>query len=59
MSFGTDDSSAPLACDAAVVGGGPAGLMAAEMLAQAGCGVHVFDAHAAAPLRAVDVRLVG
>jgi len=44
MSFGTDDSSAPLACDAAVVGGGPAGLMAAEILAQAGCGVHVFDA---------------
>src|SRR5690606_23490978 len=44
MSLGTDDSSAPLECDAAVVGGGPAGLMAAEMLAQAGCGVHVFDA---------------
>ncbi len=31
-------------CDAAVIGGGPAGLMAAEVLAQAGVAVHVFDA---------------
>ncbi|HPU19636.1 MAG TPA: TIGR03862 family flavoprotein [Alicycliphilus sp.] len=39
-----DSSSAPLACDAAIIGGGPAGLMAAEILAQAGHSVHVFDA---------------
>lgn len=30
--------------DIAVIGGGPAGLMAAETLAAAGAGVHVFDA---------------
>lgn len=34
----------PLVVDAAVVGAGPAGLMAAEVLAQAGVAVHVFDA---------------
>ncbi|MBK9625845.1 MAG: TIGR03862 family flavoprotein [Rhodocyclaceae bacterium] len=28
----------------AIIGGGPAGLMAAEVLASAGCEVHVFDA---------------
>lgn len=28
----------------AVIGGGPAGLMAAEVLSQAGCAVHLFDA---------------
>lgn len=33
-----------LACEAAVVGGGPAGLMAAEALARAGVAVHLFDA---------------
>ena len=33
-----------LQCDVAVIGGGPAGLMAAEVLAQAGVAVHVFDA---------------
>ena len=32
------------ACDVAVVGGGPAGLMAAEQLARAGVSVHLFDA---------------
>ena len=34
----------PLRCDVAVVGGGPAGLMAAEALAAAGHQVHLFDA---------------
>ena len=33
-----------LACDVAVIGGGPAGLMAAEALAGSGLAVHVFDA---------------
>lgn len=33
-----------LPCEAAVVGGGPAGLMAAEELARAGVAVHLFDA---------------
>ncbi len=32
------------ACDAVVIGAGPAGLMAAQALAQAGAQVHVFDA---------------
>jgi len=30
--------------DVAIIGGGPAGLMAAEVLSQAGVAVHVFDA---------------
>lgn len=37
--------SAPeLSVDVAIVGGGPAGLMAAEVLSQAGVSVHLFDA---------------
>jgi uncharacterized flavoprotein (TIGR03862 family) len=34
----------PSKVDVAIVGGGPAGLMAAEVLSQAGMSVHVFDA---------------
>ena len=44
-SFAPSTSAAlPIHCDVAVVGGGPAGLMAAEALARAGHAVHVFDA---------------
>ena len=35
---------ADLHCDVAVIGGGPAGLMAAEVLAQGSAAVHLFDA---------------
>lgn len=35
---------ASLDCEVAIVGGGPAGLMAAQRLAQAGVRVHLFDA---------------
>ena len=38
------DSSLPLSVDVAVIGGGPAGLMAAERLSRAGLSVHLFDA---------------
>ncbi|MDO9483298.1 MAG: TIGR03862 family flavoprotein [Hydrogenophaga sp.] len=42
------ESAAPepacLSVDVAIVGGGPAGLMAAEVLSRAGLAVHVFDA---------------
>jgi hypothetical protein len=38
------EAVADLHCDAAIVGGGPAGLMAAEVLAQGGVAVHLFDA---------------
>ena len=34
----------PLVVDVAIIGGGPAGLMAAEVLALAGREVHLFDA---------------
>jgi hypothetical protein len=37
-------SSAPVAPVVAVIGGGPAGLMAAEVLAQGGCSVDLYDA---------------
>ena len=42
----TPDDEEPLLLDAdvAIVGGGPAGLMAAEVLSQAGVSVHLFDA---------------
>lgn len=40
------DAATSLRCEAAIVGAGPAGLMAAEVLAQAGVAVHVFDAMA-------------
>ena len=44
MSLITDDFSAGASADVVVIGAGPAGLMAAEMLAQAGRRVQVFDA---------------
>lgn len=38
------DAASPVHCDVAIVGGGPAGLMAAEVLAHGGASVHLFDA---------------
>lgn len=40
----TSTSTDSLHCDVAIIGGGPAGLMAAEMAAVPGVSVHVFDA---------------
>src|SRR5690242_989522 len=37
-------AAAPWQTDVAIIGGGPAGLMAAQVLAQAGRTVHLFDA---------------
>ena len=48
MTFSSDPSphlsATELSVDVAIVGGGPAGLMAAEVLSQAGVSVHLFDA---------------
>lgn len=40
----TLSQAVPIACDVAIIGAGPAGLMAAEHLAQSGVSVHVFEA---------------
>ena len=40
----SDDTCPPNACAAVVIGGGPAGLMAAEALAEGGAKVELFDA---------------
>jgi len=42
----SDDVRRVTDCEVAIVGGGPAGLMAAEVLASQGHSVHVFDAKA-------------
>jgi uncharacterized flavoprotein (TIGR03862 family) len=44
MDPGALNSEGPAMLQVAVIGGGPAGLMAAEVLAAAGCTVDVFDA---------------
>ena len=44
MAHSEEATAWPSSVDVAVVGAGPAGLMAAEVVAQAGLSVHVFDA---------------
>lgn len=46
--WGSAAAEPALACDVAVIGAGPSGLMAAQRLAQAGLAVRVFDAKASA-----------
>ena len=42
--MGNEANTTNLTVDVAVIGGGPAGLMAAQVAAQAGCSVRLFDA---------------
>ena len=46
MTGGDTNAISVQECDVAIIGGGPAGLMAAQVLSQAGANVHVYDAMA-------------
>ena len=53
------DAGASLPCDVAIVGAGPAGLMAAEVLAQAGVAVHNVRMHEEAQRLSLTDPLTG
>ena len=44
MTIDSPSPSAPLSLPVVVIGGGPAGLMAAQVISDAGLGVHLYDA---------------